>query len=118
MLYKESTVPRQPITQTLNITTTRSQLSDLVNQVFRRESRVIIEKSGIPVAALVSAEDAARLEEFDRQREEDLAVLDEIQAKFADVPVDEHEREVARAVKEARARLRANREHPAAPHPA
>ena len=111
-------MPRQPVTQTLNITTTRSQLSELVNQVFRHESRVIIEKSGIPVAALVSAEDVARLEEFERQRQEDFAVLDEIQARFADVPVEEHEREVARAVRQAQSRLRAKREEGAAPHPA
>lgn len=111
-------MPRQPTTQTMNITTTRSQLSELVNQVFRRESRVIIEKSGIPVAALVSAEDAARLEEYDRQREEDLAVLDAIQAKFADVSVEEHEREVARAVREARSRFRAKKEPSSLNHPA
>ena len=107
-------MPRQPMTQTLNITTARSNLSDLVNQVFRRESRVIIEKSGIPVAALVSAEDVARLEEFERQREEDFAILDQIRANFADVPVEEHELEVARAVREARAELRAKREQGAA----
>ncbi len=111
-------MPRQPMTQTLNITTARSQLSDLVNQVFRRESRVIIEKSGIPVAALVSAEDVARLEEFERQREEDSAFLDEIQAKFIEVPLEEHEREVARAVREARQRLQANRKQPSPPQPA
>lgn len=111
-------MPHQPMTQTLNITTTRSQLSELVNQVFRRESRVIIEKSGIPVAALVSAEDAARLEEFERQREQDFAALSKMQEKFADVPVKDHEREVARAVRQARSRLRAEQEQGAATRPA
>ena len=107
-------MPRQPVTQTLNITTTRSQLSELVNRVFSRETRVIIEKSGIPVAALVSAEDAARLEEYDRQRQEDFDFLSEVQSKFADVPVEEHEREVARAVRQARSRQKAGRKEPAA----
>lgn len=111
-------MPRQPMTQTLNITTTRSQLSDLVNQVFRRQSRVIIEKSGIPVAALVSADDAARLEEFERQWEEDFAGLAALQEKFADVPIEEHEREVDRAVAYARSRLRTREEPPATPPPA
>jgi prevent-host-death family protein len=95
---------RTPPTETLNITTTRSQLSELVNRVFSHEARVIIQKSGIPVAAIVSAEDVARLEEYERQRSEDFAFLEGIQEKFAGVPADEHEREVARAVREARSR--------------
>ncbi len=104
-------MPRQPMTQTLNITATRSQLSELVNQVFRRESRVIIQKSGIPAAALVSADDLARLEAFE-QRTADFADLGQIQDTFADVPLDEHEREVTRAVKAARGRLRDTATHP------
>jgi len=111
-------VPRQPMTQTLNITTTRGQLSELVNQVFRRESRVIIQKSGIPVAALVSAEDVARLEEYEQQREEDFTALSALQQTFVDVPVEEHEREVARAVRQARSRLQARRTQPASSRPA
>jgi prevent-host-death family protein len=103
-LCPEAVVSTTPLTETLNITTARSQLSELVNRVFSRETRVIIQKSGIPVAAIVSAEDAARLEEFERQRGEDFAFFEAIQAKFADVPVDEHEREVARAVRQARSR--------------
>lgn len=94
------------MTQTLNITDTRSQLSELVNQVFRRESRIIIQKSGIAAAALISAEDLARLEAFE-QRTADFADLAEIQGTFADVPLDEHEREVSRAVTAARGRLHA-----------
>ena len=105
------------MTQTLNITATRSQLSELVNQVFRRESRIIIQKSGIAAAALVSADDLARLEAFE-QRTADFADLAEIQGAFADVPADEHEREVARAVKAARGRLRDRATHPDASSPA
>lgn len=110
-LYVEDRLPRQPMTQTLNITATRSQLSDLVNQVFRRESRVIIQKSGLPAAALVSADDLARLEAFE-QRAADFAALAQTQDAFADVPLDEHEREVARAVNAARGRLRAKAARP------
>ena len=111
-------MPRTPTIQTLNITTTRSQLSELVNQVFGRETRIIIQKSGIPVAAIVSAEDAARLEEFERQREADFTFLSDIQERFADVPVEEHEREVTRAIRQARSRLRAKKDQGAAPTPA
>jgi prevent-host-death family protein len=99
-----------PETHTLNISSARSQLSELVNRVFRRQSRIIIEKSGIPVAAIVSAADAERLAEFEQQRAEDFAYLARIQESFSDTPIDEHEREVARAVLEARARRRADDE--------
>lgn len=46
----------------------------------------------------------------ERQREEDFAILDRIREKFAHISVEEHEREVARAVQEARLELRAERE--------
>lgn len=111
-------MPRSPSIETLNITTARSQLSELVNRVFSRQTRVIIEKSGIPVAAIVSAEDAARLEEYERQRQEDFGFFETIQEKFAAVPVDEHEREVANAVRNARRRADAHASRRDASRPA
>lgn len=96
-------MPRQPMTQTLNITLARSQLSELVGKVFRRESRIIIEKSGIPVAALISATDLERLNSFEQQRSADFAVLDRLRTSFSDVPAQEIERQVARAIAQVRA---------------
>ena len=100
---------QRPTTQTLNITTTRARLTSLVKQVFLGEQRIIIEKSGIPVAAIISARDAERFAEFERQRQGDFAAMDELRESFAHIPIDEHEREVARAVSEARAELRRER---------
>jgi prevent-host-death family protein len=100
---------QQPMTQTISVSEARQQFSQLLNQVFRRETRVLIEKSGIPVAAIISAEDAARLDEYEREREEDFAIVEEIQEAFADVPADELEQEVSRAVRRARARLATQR---------
>lgn len=96
-------MPRQPMTQTLNITLARSQLSELVGKVFRRESRIIIEKSGIPVAALISATDLERLSSFEQQRSTDFAVLDRLRTSFSDVPAAEIEHQVARAIAQVRA---------------
>ena len=47
-----------PLTQTIAASDARQHWSELLNKVFRKETRLIVEKSGVPVAALVSAEDS------------------------------------------------------------
>jgi prevent-host-death family protein len=94
---------QQPVTQTKNISSVRAELNTLVNKVYRAETRVIVEKSGIPVAAIVSTDDLKRLDQLDRDREQRRAVLEAFRAPFRDVPVDELEREIARAVADVRA---------------
>jgi prevent-host-death family protein len=54
------------MTQTMKISEVKNTLSSLVNKVYRKETRVLVEKSGIPVAALVSADDLTRLQQLDR----------------------------------------------------
>jgi prevent-host-death family protein len=105
---------QQPMTQTMKISDVRSQLNSLVNRVYRRETRVVVEKSGIPVAAIVSLADLARLDRLDRERAERFKVIDEMREAFAGVPEEELEREAERAVAEVRAEMRAEREQAAA----
>lgn len=100
-------MPRRPMTQTLNITLARSQLSELVGKAFRGESRVIIEKSGIPVAALVSAADLERLTLLEERQQADFAILDRMREAFADVAPADLEREVTRALAQVRSERRA-----------
>ncbi|MFN0071984.1 MAG: type II toxin-antitoxin system prevent-host-death family antitoxin [Chloroflexota bacterium] len=100
---------REPITQTVKVSEARAQFSDLLNRVFRRQARVLVEKSGIPVAAIVSAQDLDRLNQMDAERQKDLAILDASQATFADVPGEQVEREISRAVAEVRAENRRTR---------
>lgn len=97
----------QPTTETMNVSTVRQQWSALLTAVFKRQRRIIIEKSGIPVAALISIADLQRLDRYDADRAADFAVLEEIGAAFKDVPPDELEREVAKALAEAREEMRA-----------
>src|SRR5215213_6150511 len=104
----------QPVTQTMKISSVRAELNTLVNQVYRHETRVVVEKSGIPVAALVSTDDLKRLDEFDRERAARFAILDEMRAAFRDVPPEELEREAARALAEVRAEMREERAKAAA----
>jgi len=64
-----------------------------------------VTENGVPVAAIVSPSDLAYLGQRDHNKEAFFAVVDEIQAAFADVPEEELEREIAKAVAEARAEL-------------
>lgn len=94
----------------MKFTDARQQLSRVVNRVARRETRIMLEKNGVPVAAIVSADDLRRLDEMEARREEQFEAMREFSRAFADVPLDELERQVARALAEARAELRAERE--------
>ncbi len=99
----------QPITQTMKISDVKQQLNSLVNRVYRRETRIVVEKSSIPVAGIVSAHDLQRLDQLDRERAERFKILHEIGEAFKDVPFEELERETARALAEVRAKRRAER---------
>ncbi len=104
---------RQPITQTISVSQARQQWSELLNKVFRRETRVIVEKSGIPVAAIVSAADFERLNRLEAERRERFKALEDTWEAFKDVPPDELEREVTRALEEVRAEHRWKEQQPA-----
>ncbi|MGH2614952.1 MAG: type II toxin-antitoxin system prevent-host-death family antitoxin [Thermomicrobiales bacterium] len=88
----------------------KNTLSSLVNEVYRKETRVLVEKSGIPVAALVSTDDLARLEQLDRDWAEGTKAIERFSQAFADVPTEEAEAEVARIIAERRQRRAAEAE--------
>jgi prevent-host-death family protein len=93
---------RQPMIQTINVTEARQKWSQLLNKVFRRETRVIIEKSGIPVAAIISAQDLERFNRLEEERRRAFAILDEIGAAFKDETPEESNRLATQAAAEAR----------------
>lgn len=105
----EGPIMNEPNTETMKISDVRSNLNTLVNEVYRHEKRVIIEKSGIPVAAVVSLEDVRKLDQLQKNREEMFKVIDEMRAAFAGVPPEETEQMADQTVAEARAELRAER---------
>src|ERR671919_2279812 len=98
---------REPMTKTMKASEARQQFSHLLNEVFRRESRVVVEKSGIPVAAIISASDLELLKQLEAQRAERFRALDETREAFTDVPDAELEQEVAKALAAARQKRRA-----------
>jgi prevent-host-death family protein len=99
-----------PETQTMKISDVRTQLNTLVNRVYRNETRVLVEKSGIPVAALVSIEDLELLRHLEAKDREAWEILEAMRRPFWDVSPDEVEREAQRAADDAKASLRAERE--------
>ncbi len=94
-------------------TEARDQLPQILNSVYRGQGRVVIERSGIPVAAIVSPQDLAALNRLDEQRAELAGVLAEMREAFRDVPQEEIEEETNKAVAEVRAQMRAEREQAA-----
>jgi prevent-host-death family protein len=104
----------EPMTKTIKASVARQQFSRLINDIFRQENRVLIEKSGIPVAAIISAKDFTRLARLEAERNRDFAILDEMRDAFKDVPPEEIELEVARALSEVRKEKR-RKQSPLAP---
>jgi prevent-host-death family protein len=97
---------REPITQTIKASEARAQWSELLNKVFRRQTRVIVEKSGIPVAAIISAQDLERLSQMEDRRRERFKALGASWDAFKDEDPTKVEQEVAQAVAEARRKIR------------
>jgi prevent-host-death family protein len=108
---------REPTTQTIDVTEARQKWSQLINKVFRREARVIVEKSGIPVAAIISAQDLERFNRWEAKRARDLAVLEAMSEPFKDAPPEEIEREAAKALAEVRQEMREERRQQASQRP-
>jgi len=94
------------MTQVMKASEVRAQWSQLLNKVFRDKTRVVVEKSGIPVAAVISAEDLQRFTQMEEQRARRFKVLDRIGEAFKDVPEKEIDREVKKAISEVRAEKR------------
>ena len=98
--------PSAPVEIVMNLTDTKQNFSKVVNQVARGEARVVVEKSGAPVAAIISQQELReyeRLREQDADRREDLhRALTEFSHKFDDVSDEEMERVLAEARREYR----------------
>jgi len=97
-------------TKTMKFTEARPHLSELLNRVHDKELRLKVTKGNLPVAAIVSIDDLDRLNQMDAQREADFRIFDEIGAAFANVPPEEIEQGVARALAEVRAEMRRERD--------
>lgn len=83
-----------------------STLTHVVRQVSQSEARILIEDQGVPVAAIISAEELQRLSELDREREDRFSVIDRVRTAFTDVPDAEIEEETDQILARIRASAR------------
>ncbi len=100
----------KPTLLKLSISEVRQRFAHVVNEVSRSNTRVIIERSGVPVAAIVTPDDLTRLDRLDDQDRRAWDVLEAMRAPFRGVPAEEIEREAEKAVAQVRARRRVERE--------
>ena len=96
-----------PKTHIVGAADARARFAELVNAAAKNGDRVLIEKNGVPAAALISAFEYERMLSLIDERWRATSVIDEIREKFKDVDPDELQREVDKAFKEARAELTA-----------
>ena len=96
----------KPVTQTMDIGEIEDSLATVVTSVSRNDARVVVERHGQPVAAIISIEDLRRFAELQKAEEDSWAAIDTARAAFAHVPETEHEAQVARAIAEVRAEAR------------
>ena len=90
------------MTEVFNVTEARKRWSELLNTVFRGRTRVIVEKSGIPVAAIVSPQDLERLMQYEAEEARAWAVVGATRERNAGRDPDEVLREVTEEVEAVR----------------
>ena len=94
------------MTQTLKASDVRLHWSQLLNKVFRDETEVIVEKSGIPVAAIVSTKDYKKLQQIKQQQKQDFALVKSIRTAFADQSPEQIQLGVDQSLTEVRKKIK------------
>lgn len=77
----------------MNVSESRKQYSELLNRVHRDEQQIIIEKNGIPVAAIVPMSVVRDAEITEQNRKVVIDAFRKVQDAFADIPEDELDKE-------------------------
>lgn len=84
----------------------RQRFSRILDDVREGEESVIIEKSGVPVAAVVPLAVLDRDRRWLAERSERLALLERLRRPFRGIPPEEIETQVAQAIASTRAERR------------
>ncbi len=91
-------------TKTIPALEARTHLGEIMKEVQGGRVRVLVEKSGIPMVGIISAEEFQRLV---AEREARFEVVDRIRSRIPTVPDTEVQRDVQEALKRTRRRRRA-----------
>jgi PHD/YefM family antitoxin component YafN of YafNO toxin-antitoxin module len=90
-------------TRTVAVPTRGQEWRELIDLVRRDDARIVVTDGDTPVAVLVSTADLQHLEQLDDNRRALAEAIDRLREAFKDVPAEEIEREVAKAIREVRA---------------
>lgn len=85
--------------RTVNALKARQNFGEMLEEVFYKNYHFLIKRRDKPMAVIVPI---SEYERWQRQREEDLSILDEIRERNKGFSHEEVERDVAQAVKEVR----------------
>ena len=96
-------MPRQRLTGTAPAIEARKKLGEILEGVYYRGDEVVIERAGKPMAVVIPAGLYAAIE---RDRERLFDLIEKNWERNKDVPYEQVEKEVAEAVREARAQRR------------
>jgi prevent-host-death family protein len=88
----------------------RQNFASTINRVAREHAQIIVEKNGVPVAAVIPIKDFRHLERLEARRREAWEALEAMRESFRDVSNEELEHEALKAVAEARAAMRAGQD--------
>ena len=105
----------QPNIQTVESSEAQQRWSQLLNQVFQHGTRVVLEKDGSPVAAIISTEDLERLNRLEARQTERFAIVARMREAFADVSPEQLERDMVRVMEEVRSQSRHGQQDPESP---
>jgi|GEM_PF-1802891 len=95
-------LPKQLTTETMNVSESRKQYSELLNRVHQGEAQIIIEKNGIPLAAIVPLSVVRDAEMTERRRQNVREAFEATRKAMRGIPPDEIEREIEKALAEAK----------------
>ena len=91
-------------TKTIPALTARTQLGRIMKEVYSGQLRVLVEKSGVPMVGIISADEFQRVI---AEREARFEVIDRIRRRLPRVSDAEVRRDVRDALKQGRRRRRA-----------
>lgn len=77
----------------------RVHLGEIMKRCFKEGERFIVEKSGIPIVVILNANEYLRVVQ---EREERFKILDRIKARLPEIPEEEVEADVRKAVQAVR----------------
>ncbi len=93
-----------PIAKTMDIDLVKHQLPSVIQRVSNKEARVLIEQSGVPMAAIVSIDDLERLQQLDQEWEQTTQGIVRLSQTFADIPVADLEAKIDEIIADNRAK--------------